>query len=129
MQQELRPHYPNTELYDDGQLRHCTTPEPLPLRLRSSLTLTQPISQFKTTVDIFTTELYLPTTYFSLFSPLITTTQIFTMFRTQLARQVRLFSTSPIARKSPVETIKDAAKVVDRTISNAAVKGIETGGM
>jgi hypothetical protein len=51
------------------------------------------------------------------------------MFRQQLARQVRLFSTTPIARKSPVETIKDAAKVVDRTISDAAVKGIEKGGM
>ncbi|KAF2129791.1 hypothetical protein P153DRAFT_366303 [Dothidotthia symphoricarpi CBS 119687] len=47
------------------------------------------------------------------------------MFRSQLARQVRLFSTSPVVRKSPVETIKDAAKAVDRTISNAAVKGIE----
>jgi hypothetical protein len=51
------------------------------------------------------------------------------MFRQQLARQVRLFSTTPVARKSPVETIKDAAKAVDRTISGAAVKGIEKGGM
>lgn len=50
------------------------------------------------------------------------------MFRQQLARQVRLFSTTPIARKSPVEAIKDAAKAVDRTISNAAVAGIEKGG-
>lgn len=50
------------------------------------------------------------------------------MFRTAFARQARLFSTSPIARKSPVEVVKDAAKVVDRTISDAAVKGIETGG-
>lgn len=50
------------------------------------------------------------------------------MFRQQLARQVRLFSTTPVARKSPVETIKDAAKAVDRTISGAAVKGIEKGG-
>jgi len=49
------------------------------------------------------------------------------MLRQQIARQARLFSTTPIARKSPVETIKDAAKVVDRTISNAAVKGIEKG--
>ncbi|KAF2795002.1 hypothetical protein K505DRAFT_407215 [Melanomma pulvis-pyrius CBS 109.77] len=49
------------------------------------------------------------------------------MFRTAIARQARLFSTSPIVRKSPVETVKDAAKVVDRTISDAAVKGIETG--
>lgn len=51
------------------------------------------------------------------------------MFRTQIARQARLFSTSHIARKSPVEAVKDAAKAVDRTISGAAVKGIEKGGM
>lgn len=51
------------------------------------------------------------------------------MFRQQIARQARLFSTTPVARKSPVETIKDAAKAVDRTISGAAVKGIEKGGM
>jgi hypothetical protein len=50
------------------------------------------------------------------------------MFRQQIARQARLFSTTPIARKSPVETIKDAAKAVDKTISGAAVKGIEKGG-
>jgi hypothetical protein len=50
------------------------------------------------------------------------------MFRQQIARQARLFSTTPITRKSPVETIKDAAKAVDRTISGAAVKGIEKGG-
>ncbi|KAL5121159.1 hypothetical protein ACEQ8H_001011 [Pleosporales sp. CAS-2024a] len=49
------------------------------------------------------------------------------MFRQQMARQARLFSTSPIARKSPVETIKDAAKAVDKTISGAAVRGIEKG--
>ncbi|KAH9880075.1 hypothetical protein J1614_002101 [Plenodomus biglobosus] len=49
------------------------------------------------------------------------------MFRQQIARQARLFSTTPVARKSPVETIKDAAKAVDRTISGAAVKGIEKG--
>ena len=50
------------------------------------------------------------------------------MFRQQLLRQVRLFSTTPIARKGPVETVKDAVKAVDRTVSDAAVKGIETGG-
>lgn len=50
------------------------------------------------------------------------------MFRTQLVRQARLFSTSPIARKSPVETVRDAAKAVDAKISGAAVKGIEKGG-
>ena len=50
------------------------------------------------------------------------------MFRTAITRQARLFSTSPIVRKSPVETVKDAAKKIDRTVSDAAVKGIETGG-
>ncbi|RII05801.1 hypothetical protein CUC08_Gglean009016 [Alternaria sp. MG1] len=50
------------------------------------------------------------------------------MFRQQIARQARLFSTTPVARKSPVDAIKDAAKAVDRTISGAAVKGIEKGG-
>lgn len=50
------------------------------------------------------------------------------MFRQQIVRQVRLFSTTPVARKSPVETVKDAAKAIDRTISGAAVKGIEKGG-
>ncbi|PZD41372.1 hypothetical protein A1F97_04386 [Pyrenophora tritici-repentis] len=49
------------------------------------------------------------------------------MFRQQIARQARLFSTTPVARKSPVEVIKDAAKAVDKTISGAAVKGIEKG--
>jgi len=49
------------------------------------------------------------------------------MFRTAITRQARLFSTSPIVRKSPVETVKDAAKAVDRKVSDAAVKGIETG--
>jgi len=46
-----------------------------------------------------------------------------------LRNQGRLFSTSPITRKTIVETAKDALKAVDRTISDAAVKGIETGGM
>jgi hypothetical protein len=55
-------------------------------------------------------------------------THTINMFRQQIARQARLFSTTPVARKSPVETIKDAAKAVDRTISGAAVKGIEKGG-
>jgi hypothetical protein len=50
------------------------------------------------------------------------------MFRQQFVRQVRLFSTTPVARKSPVEAVKDAAKAIDRTISGAAVKGIEKGG-
>lgn len=45
-----------------------------------------------------------------------------------LAR-ARFFSTSPLARKSAVDAAKDTAKTVDRTISDAAVKGIERGGM
>lgn len=40
----------------------------------------------------------------------------------------RYFSAGARFQKSPVETVKDAAKAVDRTISDAAVKGIETGG-
>jgi hypothetical protein len=55
-------------------------------------------------------------------------TPIIIMFRQQIIRQVRLFSTTPVARKSPVETVKDAAKAIDKTISGAAVKGIEKGG-
>ncbi|KAK5006889.1 hypothetical protein LTR16_009256, partial [Cryomyces antarcticus] len=49
------------------------------------------------------------------------------MFRTALARSARLFSTSARYQKSPVDTIKETAKAVDRTISDAAVKGIEKG--
>ncbi|CAI6338944.1 unnamed protein product [Periconia digitata] len=56
-----------------------------------------------------------------------TNKQTVIMFRAQITRQVRLFSTSPIVRKSPVETVKDAAKTVDRTISDQVVKGIEKG--
>jgi len=67
-------------------------------------------------------------TYNTLQTPHTQTHETITMFRQQITRQARLFSTSPIARKSPVETIKDAAKAVDRTISGAAVKGIEKGG-
>ena len=44
-----------------------------------------------------------------------------------LARQARLFTTSPY-RQSVLDSAKEAAKKVDRTVSDAAVKGIETGG-
>lgn len=44
-----------------------------------------------------------------------------------LAR-TRFFSTSPLARKSAVDTAKDTAKAADRTIADAAVKGIEKSG-
>ena len=45
-----------------------------------------------------------------------------------LARQARFFATSPY-RKSVVDTAKDAVKKVDRKVADAAVKGIEKGGM
>jgi hypothetical protein len=50
------------------------------------------------------------------------------MFRSTIIRNARLFSTNARFQKSAAETVKDAAKVVDRTISDAAVKGIEKGG-
>jgi hypothetical protein len=40
----------------------------------------------------------------------------------------RSFSTTRVAQKGPVEATKDTIKKVDRTVANAAVKGIETGG-
>ncbi|CAD0090311.1 unnamed protein product [Aureobasidium vineae] len=51
------------------------------------------------------------------------------MFRSTIIRNARLFSTNARLQKSATETIKEAAQAVDRTISDAAVKGIETGGM
>ena len=51
------------------------------------------------------------------------------MLRQYAVRNVRLFSTTPAFRKSPVDTAKDAAKAVDRTVSDTIVKGIEKGGM
>ncbi len=45
-----------------------------------------------------------------------------------LATRTRFFSTSPLARKSAVDAAKDAAKTIDRTVADAAVKGIEKGG-
>jgi hypothetical protein len=50
------------------------------------------------------------------------------MFRSSIIRNARLFSTNARFQKSAVDTIKEAAQAVDRTISDAAVKGIETGG-
>jgi len=52
------------------------------------------------------------------------------MFRQGLARQARLFSaTASIRNKSSVDAAKDALKTADKTVSQAAVKGIEKGGM
>ncbi|KAF2433817.1 hypothetical protein EJ08DRAFT_573642, partial [Tothia fuscella] len=45
----------------------------------------------------------------------------------QAPRQARLFTTSIRYQKSAVEIGKDALKKVDRAVSDAAVKGIETG--
>ena len=39
------------------------------------------------------------------------------------------FSTSILLRKDATETIKDAAKTVDKTVSEGAIKGIDLGGM
>ena len=50
------------------------------------------------------------------------------MLRITLARNARLFTTSTRMNKGPVEMGKEALKTVDRAVSNAAVKGIETGG-
>jgi hypothetical protein len=50
------------------------------------------------------------------------------MFRTAITRQARLFGTSARLQKTPIEMGKDALKKVDRVVSDAAVKGIETGG-
>jgi hypothetical protein len=53
------------------------------------------------------------------------------MLRTSVlfrSAQRAFFSTTPLARKTATDTVKDAAKAVDRTISGAAVKGIDMGG-
>ena len=51
------------------------------------------------------------------------------MYRQAFARQARLFSTSVRTRKSAIDTVKEAAQNVDKTVSQTLVKGIETGGM
>lgn len=48
--------------------------------------------------------------------------------RTQFSYAPRAFSTSFIVRKSAVDTVKDAAKAVDRAVSDKLVGGIEVGG-
>ena len=50
------------------------------------------------------------------------------MLRTAIARNARLFSTTVRSQKSVTESVKDAAKAVDRTIADAALKGLEKGG-
>jgi hypothetical protein len=52
------------------------------------------------------------------------------MFRTAIARnQARLFATSARQSKSATETAKEAGQAVHRAASNAALKGVEKGGM
>lgn len=40
-----------------------------------------------------------------------------------------MFRTSPAAKKTAAETAKETLESVNRTVSDAAVKGIEKGGM
>ncbi|KAI9707645.1 MAG: hypothetical protein M1836_000606 [Candelina mexicana] len=53
------------------------------------------------------------------------------IFRTSALRTVRVapraFSTSVRTRKSAMDPVKDAAKTVDKTLSQAAIKGLEVG--
>ncbi|KIV99853.1 uncharacterized protein PV09_08521 [Verruconis gallopava] len=49
------------------------------------------------------------------------------MYRSAIVRQARLLSTTARLNKGPIETAKDALKSIDRTISDAAVSGIEKG--
>jgi hypothetical protein len=51
------------------------------------------------------------------------------MFRSSIIRSARLFSTNARYQKSAIDTLKETAQAIDRTISDAAVKGIETSGM
>lgn len=50
------------------------------------------------------------------------------MFRQTFTRNVRLFSTSVRVQKSAVDAAKEAAKNVDKTVSQTLVKGIEGAG-
>lgn len=44
------------------------------------------------------------------------------------AASYRPFTVSAVSRKTFVDSTKDAARVVDRTVADAAAKGIEKGG-
>nr|POE64858.1 hypothetical protein CFP56_69550 [Quercus suber] len=48
------------------------------------------------------------------------------MFRQAIARQARLFSTSPIVRKSAVDSAKETVQAADKTVAQQIVKGIES---
>ncbi|GME35057.1 Lea domain protein [Neofusicoccum parvum] len=49
------------------------------------------------------------------------------MLRATIARNARLFTTSTRVQKSTVDSVKDTAKKVDRTVADELVKGIEKG--
>ena len=51
-----------------------------------------------------------------------------TTLRTVRVAPVARFSTTAVANKSVVDSAKDTLKKVDRTVSDAAISGIETGG-
>lgn len=59
------------------------------------------------------------------------TTPVFrTAVRSSVVRSSpRLFSTTVVQQKNPAEVVKDGLKTVDRTISDAAVAGIDKGSM
>jgi glucose-6-phosphate dehydrogenase assembly protein OpcA len=58
------------------------------------------------------------------------TPAIRTAVRSSALRQSpRLFSTTLVQQKGPVEAAKDGLKKVDRAVSDAAVAGIDKGGM
>ena len=58
--------------------------------------------------------------------PVYTTARIYSALTVSAAQYL---SSTARRDKGPVDTTKDALKKVDRTVSNAAVRGIETGGM
>ena len=60
--------------------------------------------------------------------PSLTTHITITMYRQAIARQARLFSTSPRVRKSVIDQAKEAIKTVDKGVAQTIVKGIEKGG-
>lgn len=55
----------------------------------------------------------------------LTRTTMFNASRTSARFAPRAFSTSFVARKSATETVADAAKTVDRKVSDVLVDGIE----
>lgn len=81
------------------------------------------LATFTTSIDCSSRQQHIRNTYLS--EP---PTPAINMFRQAAIRNARLFSTSVTLRKSPVESAADAAKTVDKTISQNIVKGIEKTG-